>query len=197
MVNKSAAIISKYMDTQSFWKIIDQLQHVKHNPATRSSSEREEYQLQKLTELLDRLSIDEILDFEKHLSNAFIKATTQTVVAAAEIVLEGISYDLFDYFLYWLIFQGEESYHAVLKNPDDLIDVMMTGGYPQFEEIGSVAADFYYEKTGNDVPILFDEQSLEEARERAFIPMPKEVAKQLFPKLISEYEESFEEIYQK
>ena len=64
----------------------------------------------------------EIIDFERIYQEFFGKAYTVSMYEIFEVITLNGSFDYFDWFRAWLIFQGEEIYFKTLENPDNLAD---------------------------------------------------------------------------
>lgn len=160
--------IRKTMNEVQFWGIIDRLQDVGYDDSVGTSDERRHFQIRELRCILGGLPASEIVCFEEHFVNLMIRATTEDVVEAASIVLEGISYDSFDYFVSWLILQGQVAFYNVIRDPDSLIDAITIGGFPQFEEIRSIPRSVYESKTKMGFCPTYDTKKLNAVRKHAF-----------------------------
>jgi hypothetical protein len=160
--------IRKTMNEVQFWDIIDRLQDVGYDDSVGTSDERRHFQIRELRCILSGLQASEVVCFEEHFVNLMIRATTEDVVAAASIVLEGISYDSFDYFVSWLILQGQVAFYKVIQDPDSLIDAINIGGFPQFEEIRAIPRSVHASKTKNGFSPTYDAKKLTAARKHAF-----------------------------
>ena len=156
------------MNDVQFWHIIDRLQQVRYDDALGSSDERRDFQIHELRRILNELPASEIICFEEHFVSKMLQATTEELVAAASIVLESVSYDSFDYFASWLILQGQDAFNKVIRNPDSVMEVIPSGGFPQFEEIRSIPKSVYQSKTKKHFYANYDAKKFETARKLAF-----------------------------
>ncbi len=127
------------MTEDEFWNIIE---------LTRSEAQRD--QLSKLTALLQQREAEQIVAFQAIYDMVHENAYRHNLVAAADLINDGISDDGFDYFRDWLISQGRAVYDAALANPDSLADVI-TSEYVEFELFRSVAHDVYQAKVGGNI----------------------------------------------
>jgi hypothetical protein len=176
------------MNEVQFWDIIDKLQHVRYDDASESSDERRNFQIHELRRILSGLPASEIICFEEHFVNLMIRATTDQVVTAAAIVLEGISYDSFDYFASWLVLQGQEAFNKIIQDPDSLIDIIAIGGFPQFEEIRSIPRSVYQSMTKKQLCATYDAKKLDAARKDAFSTSWSDSdLKERFPRICNVY----------
>ena len=124
------------MGEKEFWHLIEM------------SREYEEEQAEWLTEMLAGKGLEEVVDFELVFQQMMSVSFTSRLWGAAYVLMGGCSDDTFDYFRGWLIGQGEEIFHKVLKDPEFLAeyideDNLDEEGYPQNEELLNVGADAY------------------------------------------------------
>jgi predicted DNA-binding WGR domain protein len=163
------------MTKQEFWALIDQ---------SRRATEDIEEQIDRLRNLLGQLTADEILAFDRHFQEALQAAYRWELWAAAYIINGGCSDDGFDYFLGWLIAQGQRYFEASLADPNNAGTKVEPGDYVECEEIWYVAAEAYETLTGKS-----------DFHERA-VPVPRELqgnesdeahVNELFPKLARKF----------
>src|SRR5579862_5624708 len=99
------------MNLAQFWQLIEQS---KQGLNTRQQEE-------SLVDALSQYPVSEILDFNHWYQEVMRRAYTTHLWAAAHLVFGGCSDDCFDYFLGWLIAQGEQTFSQVLESPDNLL----------------------------------------------------------------------------
>jgi len=131
----------KTMSKQEFWALIDQ---------SKRATEDTDEQLDKLRELLGRLSADEIISFDFHLNEAIRDAFRWDLWAAAYIINGGCSDDGFDYFIGWLIAQGHRYYEASLADPNHAGSKVEPGDFVECEDILYLPNEVYETVTGKD-----------------------------------------------
>ncbi|HEX4611245.1 MAG TPA: DUF4240 domain-containing protein [Urbifossiella sp.] len=73
---------------------------------------------------LAKLPEGEILDFVHHWAAASARAYRRDLWAAAYLINAGCSDDGFQYFRWWLVLQGRETFDAALVDPDTLADIL-------------------------------------------------------------------------
>jgi hypothetical protein len=130
------------MDRAAFWKIID--------TSRRQARGDVDDQLEILPELLSRLSVKEILDFDRIFTEYWVRAYTWELWAAAYIIGGGCSDDGFMDFRGWLISRGEKVYEAALADPQSLTRVVKVDDECQIEGFQYVARQVWEQKTGKD-----------------------------------------------
>jgi len=126
------------MDKDTFWKMVDQ---------SRRGPKDVEQQVEELYALVLDLDPPEILEFDRCFHECVKDAFRGDLWAAAYIIKGGCSDDGFDYFLGWLIAQGRMYYEAALGNPGRAGDRVEPGDIAECENIWSVAARAYGDKT--------------------------------------------------
>jgi Protein of unknown function (DUF4240) len=102
------------MDTTEFWQLIDK--------SRRAAENDPEQQLEEVGVLLNELSVDAVVDFQRIFDNYFFSSYTWPLWGAAYVIGGGCSDDGFDYFRGWLISRGETVFNAALADPDSLAD---------------------------------------------------------------------------
>ncbi len=130
------------MDIGTFWSIIDQ---------TTTFGDQDE-QLHALDQQIERLSPEEIEDFERHLQQELAKSRSWDLWGAYAVIHGGSDDDGFEYFQRWLISKGRDVYEFVLTDADELADIIPEGAQDscEFEEFSLVAGDVWARKTGKD-----------------------------------------------
>lgn len=138
------------MSSEMFWEIIDST--IEHEAIPQR-------QLSSLRSTLSNLTPDEIVAFEQAFTRKLWRAYTWDLWGAAHVAHGGASDDAFEYFRRWLVSKGRHVYDTVLRNPDDLADLIEAGtsgvtpgedGVFEFEAIYYVALDVWGAKTGKD-----------------------------------------------
>lgn len=128
-----------------FWELLEK---------ARTTGEDPEDGLEWLVNYLSTKSIKDIVKFDYHFHEYYMKSYTSDLWAAAYIIMGGCSDDCFDYFRAWLLFQGKKVYESAIENPETLIPYLKRlgeqGEVPQLEEILFAACEAYEKKTGND-----------------------------------------------
>jgi hypothetical protein len=128
------------MTKAEFWAIMDQSRHATQEP---------EEQREKLKDILGLLPLEKLIAFDRHFQDAKRQAYRWDLWAAAYIINGGCSDDGFEYFLCWLIAQGQAYYEAALADPNN-VGINAEPGNVEFEEIGYVAFEVYRGRTGRD-----------------------------------------------
>ncbi len=126
----------------TFWRLV--------NKARKSAAGFED-RAEQLKKLLEKLSAEEVVEFDKAYQQKMIDAYRWDLWGAAYVINGGCSDDGFHYFCAFLISEGEEIYRNALRDPESLADIEIEedAGY---EEFNYVAAEVYEEKTGSMLP---------------------------------------------
>ena len=127
------------MDAGQFWQIVE---HSRHDDAGRQRT--------RLRAKLRPLSDADIAAFAAWLRKAVEEIRTSALAAAAEIVLGGISDDSYEYFRLWLISRGPEATLRVLRDPNDLIELLDDPDEASFEEFASPALGLLEKRVGEE-----------------------------------------------
>src|SRR4051794_8218794 len=98
-----------------FWELIDEARAVAGGDVDAQADE--------LIERLQIRSASDLEDFARIYRGLHVRAYRWDVWAAGMLIAGGLGDDSFSDFLDWLISRGQAAYEAVLKNPDNLIDV--------------------------------------------------------------------------
>lgn len=137
------------MDETEFWELID---------GSREAAEGDpEEQAEVLTERLTGLDPDAVVDFARHFEARYNRSYTWDLWAAASVMLDGATDDVFDSFRCWLIGQGREIFEGALHEPDEL--ATLVGEFDEevdgdAEELGYAADEAYEQLTGAPLPEL-------------------------------------------
>ncbi|MFD5619953.1 DUF4240 domain-containing protein [Streptomyces yangpuensis] len=143
------------MDDRTFWALMDEL-------SCRPGDRHE--RLEWLHGELKCRPAAEGLEFQARLEAACAAVTTGALWRAVGRIEGGLcSDDGFDYFALWLVAQGQETYRAVLADPDTLADVAEVRAlagrhprewcdheWPEWEELDYVAQEVFDELTGQE-----------------------------------------------
>jgi hypothetical protein len=103
-------------------------------------------------ELLVEQAIETIIAFDRILYELIARAYTRELWAAAYIINYGASDDGFEYFLGWLIAQGESVYDEALQDADSLADLAEPDSASECEAMLYVAQYAYERRTGREMP---------------------------------------------
>jgi hypothetical protein len=129
------------MTRDDFWKLIEE-----SGPRLGDC----EGQCDVLRGLLERLPPKEIVSFEKHRVRVMHESYRADLWNVIYIVEQGCGNDGFDYFRYWLILQGQETFYRVLANPELLGDFDQKRCAFTNESLGGVAQEAYQRRTGKE-----------------------------------------------
>ncbi|MFI9718639.1 DUF4240 domain-containing protein [Streptomyces sp. NPDC052396] len=137
------------MDETEFWELID---------STREAAEGDaEEQADLLVERLIQLDPDGVLDFARHFEARYNRAYLWDLWAAAAVLLNGASDDVFDCFRCWLIAQGREVFEGAVHDPDNLAELLEDFDEEvdgDGEDLGYAADEAYEQLTGVETPDL-------------------------------------------
>lgn len=163
------------MSKQEFWALIDQ---------SKRGTEDTEEQLEKLREMLGRLTAEEIVKFDFHLNEAKRDAYRWDLWGAAYIINGGCSDDGFEYFIGWLIAQGQKYFEASLADPNHAGSKVEPGDFVECEEIMYVPIEAYESVTGKDD---WDARQIPVACELQGEQWEEDQVDKLFPKLAKKF----------
>jgi Protein of unknown function (DUF4240) len=136
------------MPEERFWTLIDGAAHGNN-----------EARVANLRDGLSKLTADELIGFSLAFGSKLNDAYTWDLWAAAYVANGGASDDGFAYFRYWLISRGREAFERVVKEPDNLADIVPGDETEvlELEEFSSVAPGLWLAKTGNGYDALSTE----------------------------------------
>lgn len=117
------------MKEQEFWDLINDA----HTQAAGIAEE-----LSILSTTLNGLSSDEIVDFQCRYYDCYERAYRWDLWGAAYLINGGCSSDGFEYFIGWLIAQGQETFESVLKDPECLVTFEIEGDAECEEMLGLI-----------------------------------------------------------
>lgn len=143
------------MTLNEFWALIER-------SAAEATSREDRAEL--LTEWLTRLPVDDILDFEVHLTAQRKRVDSWLMWGVASYLMEGFcGDDSFFYFQPWLVGLGRDTFEKVVVDPDALADVpevrRLAGrplkewadeDFPEWEGLNYVALEACQEVTGDE-----------------------------------------------
>lgn len=112
---------------------------------------------ENLDEILNELSDDKLFGYCYWWNYYHAISYKQDLWAVAYVVMGGCGDDSFDYFRYWLIFQGREVFENAMANADSLCDVfdeLDDDDFPEREELDYIVQEIINERHGDDA---FDE----------------------------------------
>lgn len=138
----------KMLDEDQFWALVE---------SSLSNSKNQEEQGSILIKELQKLSAEEMIGFRLRTDKLLYDTYNSEMWCAAYIMNGGCSDDSFEYFRCWLISRGKDTYQKAKKNPDSLIDEVVTGqDYYDFESFWYVAIEAFENNTGKDLYDFID-----------------------------------------
>ncbi len=168
------------MDKQQFWKIIDS--------SRQAANGDPEEQIEVLRDTLSGLDPDEIVDFDRILSEYHTRAYDWNLWGAAYVIGGGCSDDGFMDFRGWLISRGESAYEAALTDPETLVKVVKDDEECQIEGFQYIASEAWEEKTGK-ISGDFPQHNIERRLEPSGTAWQEEDLESRFPKLSKKFGE--------
>lgn len=136
--------IDNLMLEEKFWQIINETRNV--------SRQKYEFQCQLLTEYLETLTAQEIVQFDRTFTFILAKSYSFKLWEPAYALNGGCSDDTFEYFRSWLIGQGKNKFYWTLKYPRLLFFIGVKELIENYEGLAYSAYDAYKNKTGRDLP---------------------------------------------
>lgn len=136
--------IDNLMSENEFWNIIH---------ASRDKTKRNyQWQCQLLTETLESLTEQEIIQFDRTFSVLMAKSYSFRLWEPVYALNEGCSDDAFEYFRTWLVGQGKNKFYWTLKYPRLLFFIGVKELIENYEGLAYCAYQAYQNKTGQDIP---------------------------------------------
>ena len=132
------------MNRDDFWRLIEEAGSGSH-----PSEQAETIQAE-----LKKRSPEEIVDFERHMTELLSSSYTWYLWGAAYLIRGGCSDDGFDYFRGWLITQGRVVFEKALAEPDSLAESPNLEENVECGSIWHVASRAYKDVTGTEIPIV-------------------------------------------
>lgn len=130
-------LASTLLTEERFWEIIE------------NSNKGKDLELE-----LSKLSEDEIFGYKYWWIYFNRQSYNQALWAVAYTVLSGCSDDGFDYFRFWLLTRGKETYMKAVQNADTLcdeFDKLTDEEYPEWEEVDYVPNKVFEKKFKKDI----------------------------------------------
>ena len=127
------------MDSAGFWNLIDDARHKAVGPNDVASD---------LIGTLATMDIKSVLLWAQIYDAYQSLSDKMKLWAAAYFINGGSSDDGFEYFRGWLISQGQHVFLRALADPDSLVDVDVTTGEAENEDMLDVGASAYFKKMG-------------------------------------------------
>ncbi len=131
------------MNRDDFWRLIEEA----------GSGSHPGEQAQTIQSKLANRSPEEIIDFERHMTDLLSSSYTWNLWGAAYLICGGCSDDGFDYFRGWLIVQGKVVFEKALAEPDSLAESPNLEENVQCGAILYVASRAHEIVTGTEMPI--------------------------------------------
>lgn len=173
------------MNQDEFWDLLD-------TAKTRAPDDLEE-RAATLEELLGKLSLDEVLEFDRIFTEASHALFTTQILAAAEVMIGDTTDDVFADFRSWVIGQGRAVYEQVLNDPDTALADLKLNDEDEIgagESISSAARNVYRTKTGFSIIDQFPDRPTADYPQFD-IPGPdlgnRKARRAQFPKLAAKY----------
>lgn len=108
---------------------------------------------ENLDEVLSELTDNEIFGYSYWWNYFNAISYKQDLWAVAYVVMGGCSDDSFDYFRFWLVAQGKETFEKAMQNADNLhnvFDELEDGDFPEREELDYIPMEIINERHGED-----------------------------------------------
>jgi hypothetical protein len=133
------------MSEDDFWRIIEESRSGFWNSFRGVTQDAQEATLKKL---LSKLSVQDIISFDRIFTELLYKSYTWELWGAAYVMHGGCSDDSFDYFRNGLIASGREKFERALKDVESLADWAQPD--MRFEGFRYVSFAVHRQKTGGD-----------------------------------------------
>ena len=137
--------------------------------------------------LVDELTPDEILAFDKFVNEKLRDAFRYDLWEVAYVMNGGCSDDGFDYFCGWLVGKGRKHYEAALANPEDAAKGVSPDDEPfENEMLWYVSANAWKEKTGKD-DVAYEKAATQVTRTIQGEMFDEDEAYEKYPKLAKKF----------
>lgn len=146
------------MTKDKFWAVIDNAR------AKAVSWEKEPLQEQLYKQLL-KLSQEELVGFDHAWQEYCNIVKSPRLFAAACVINNGSSNELFDYFKNWLIMQGQYAFRQALKDPDTLAALNIPFDNTEWKECENLAPDAF---AGKAISAYFEQEGISEELHRKY-----------------------------
>lgn len=163
------------MDIDQFWKIID---------TSRNGASDVDEQEERLLQLLEPLSEEDLLEFDRLLSERLAESFRRDLWAVAYLAKGGCSDDGFEYFRRWLVAQGRKYFEASLADPAHAASSIHSDDDAEFESLAYLAAQVYESKTGK--PDFYD-RAVRVEQVLTGQPWTEDDLPRLYPRLARKY----------
>jgi Protein of unknown function (DUF4240) len=142
--------VENLLSEEKFWIII--------KDSSSRGNRNYQYQCQLLTERLENMSSEEIVQFDKTFTLLMARSFSYKLWEPAYALNGGCSDDGFEYFRSWLIAQGKNKFYWTIKYPRLLFLIGVKEMIENYEGIGYCAFNAYQSKTGGNLPEYQDIQ---------------------------------------
>ncbi|WP_462249974.1 DUF4240 domain-containing protein [Ferruginibacter sp.] len=182
------------MTENIFWQLIDK--------AKKSGKGDFGEACEKLTGLLKKQSVDDIVSFENTLNKKLKAATTYEMLLACFIVNSYISDDTFESFCAWLIGQGKSDYERAIADPNHFCNLLDKGdeSNQDGEYLTAVSIEAFEEKTNKDGDEFLDMlESIDEPDIKRLTTIDIEAYRKTLPLLFEKFwnQEKIDNLYNK
>jgi hypothetical protein len=187
------------MDEDRFWEIIEQSRRRVDHAKVENGDEFHDQQTRQMREILMKLPLEDVIGFYARFDRLRDAAHKMPLWGAAYWLHGGCGDDSFMDFRGCLISLGKDVYRRVLKNPDELVDIVGGPDVPNLlsEGFAYVPREVYRERTGQEIPFQrpaasavdeADEEDDDEAESSWDFDDAEEVARRL-PRIYAKYPE--------
>lgn len=163
------------MDEDRFWQIIE---------ASKGNAKQYYLQQDELANQLHKIQPHDIILFDNQFRRMREEANTWKIWCAIDIILGTCGEEVFFDFREWLVAQGRDFFYETLKNPETLIVLDPAEIDLGWEGIGYVPTFVYEELTGNNMPVVLNENSETKGEKWS---KDSDEFKKMFPKLYAKY----------
>lgn len=181
------------MDEERFWGLIERSRARVNRSLVKNGAQFQEEQIEHLSDLLHRLPPEEIAAFDMRAAALSAQAYRWELWDAAYWAHGGCGDDSFMDFRDNLVSLGRETFYRVLRDPDELANLIGGPEVPNLleEGFGYVAGRVYREKTGRDLQEHFGgyPRTPEEPAGQQGDPESAAEAKRRFPRLYARFPE--------
>jgi hypothetical protein len=143
-----ASGIDNLMPEATFWQMIQSTKRQGHH--------NYQMQCQLLTAYLERLSKEEMIQFDRTCTALVAKSYSFKLWEAAFALNFGCSDDAFDYFRSWLVGQGKNKFYWTIRYPRLLLLIGVKELIENYEGLDYCANEAYKNKTGLDIEFKND-----------------------------------------
>jgi hypothetical protein len=137
-------VVTNILSEKKFWDIIQ--------AASKKSKRNYRWQCQYVTEYLNNLTAEEIIQFDRTFILLMTHSYSFRLWEAVYALNGGGSDDGFEHFRTWLIGQGKNKFYWTIKYPRLLFLVGVKEIIENYEGLSYCAYEAYQNKTGLDIP---------------------------------------------